>query len=209
MAKFIMRQMNGQTGLAAGKRYPHLLKLFTKTLDDVAEEAARNTTLSPQEIKAAVSQVADVIAYYCAEGHTVQIDELGSFRARLSLKEGVPEEREGDKSQRTGASVELSGYTFKPDKELVFRGNRYGKFERIAARRWRKGSAMTEQERRAALRSYLEREGCITRPDYCRLTGLLRTAALNELRRFAREEHPFIRRCGTRPHVVYMLNVDD
>lgn len=211
MAKFIMRRMaDGMAeGRSAGKRYPHLLRLMTKDLDFVAQRAARNTTLSPQEIKSAISQAAEVIAELCAEGYSVSIDEVGTFRARISLREGAEEEKEGDTSQRTGASVVLSGYSFKPSRKFISMGNERASFERVSDRKWYRRTPLPEEERRAALMAYLAENTLINVADYCRLTGLGRTAAREELRRLAAGEHPLISRQGIRPHVVYIATHGD
>lgn len=207
MAKFIMRRMapGMAQGKAAGKRYPHLLRLMTVKTGEVVESAARNTTFSKEELRSAISVLAETIAWYAADGYTVQLDGLGTFRARLSLREGAPEEREGDTSQRTGASVEVSGLTFKPDKELLLQANLHGRFERISDRRWYNYAARPEAERRERLRSFLEENTVCTVRDYARLSGLLRTAAGQELRRMAKEPGAFIERRGAGASLVYVL----
>lgn len=204
-----MRQMPDAMGESAGKRYPHLLRLLDKSTDEVVEFAAANTTFSPQELKSAIAVVAKAMAYFCAEGYTVHLDELGTFRAKLRLRPDAPEEHEQDATRRNGASVEVGGYQFRPDKELIFQTNIRGQFERISDRRWRRSKPLPEEERRERLREFLARNTVATVGDYCRLSGLLHTAAAAELRRIAAEPDSFLARYGYRATLVYMLRREE
>lgn len=204
MAKFIMRQMGEATGKSAGKRYPHLLHLDTVSLDEVAELAAEETTFGKAEIKGAFGQLVKKMAFFLAQGCSVRLDGFGTLRPLLRLKEGAQPEAEGDATQRSGASVRVGSFSFKPDKDFLFETNIRATFERITTRKWKRPDPLPEAERRAALTAFLAREGVATVGDYCRLTGLHHTAAAAELRALAREENPIVRRHGSRSTLVYL-----
>ena len=202
MAKFVMREMPDMQGKGKRTMYPKMISRGTMGLDEIADLISSQSTFSPGEVKGLVTALARTIAHGVASGYTVKIEEIGSFSASLTLHKGVePEEAEGG-TRRNAASVTIGGVNFRPDKALILEARTRVHLVRSTVRRPRRPN-LTREERLALALRHLDGHSLLKVADYCRLTGLGRTAAAEELRAFDREG--LIDSTGNGTHKVYII----
>lgn len=204
MATFIMREMDGKLNGSRRQRYPHLLKTGEVTLRQMAEDIAGGSTFTPGDVMGVVRAVAGRIARYAAQGLTVRVEGMGSFRASLKVDRNVEEETAASESHRTAKSVRVGGMCFRADREMIDEAERWASLSRRLPRKDER-EPMSPEERMAALRSYLEEHPFIRVRDYCLLTGLKPYAAKAELRRLREAGDAWIDTLGSGPHKVYVL----
>ena len=204
MAKFIMREMHsGKAG--EGKRWPHLLRMGEKTIDDVASDIAHGTTFAAGEVKGIIGLMVESMAMFMGYGYTVRIEGLGSFWPTLRMNKGTERETTESETLRSGASVHVGAVLFRAHEDFLDRTDHWCRPERIRPKKGAARQPMTEAERIEALRGFLQGNPFVTVRDYMRLTGLKRTAATEELRRLAHEEGTFLDIMGRDSHRVYVL----
>ena len=204
-AKYIMQEMvdfrhEGETLL-----YPRLLISGSCSTDQLASAAASGTTFSPGELKAAIGLLARGMATIMAAGRSVRLEGIGLFTPSLALKQGREREQPGGKgSRRNAASIRVGGVNFRPNKELLHELDRLCVLERTTGIGARRQSAYTPEERLALAQDYLEKHPIMHVSDYASLTGLSRTTAGRELRRWQDTPGSGIGTAGSGPHKVYV-----
>lgn len=148
------------------------------------------------------------LAELLAEGCSVTIDELGTFKATIGLApdkemdgwdEGVP--------KRNARSLCLDGVNFLPGKKLVWNMNRHCKLENGGVARIRR-SPFTKEERLQKALDHIEKMGMIRVKDYMLLVGLARTAATDELRAFSDDPSTGVVAIGRAPARIYVKKVE-
>lgn len=76
--------------------YPRAITIGTAiNTDQIAETLADRSTVTKTDVKAVLTEMADVMSQYMAQGKSVKLDGLGSFRLGLSTK-GVKNEEDFD-----------------------------------------------------------------------------------------------------------------
>ena len=156
-------------------------------------------------IEGVVMAVCEHIAYELGNGYCVKIKGLGTFNARL----GVREDKEMDgfeegTQKRNAQSIEVSGISFRADKELIRETDRNCNLERGGESRLRK-SKYTEEERIERARQYLRGNGYMRVFNYASLTGLSYTTASRELLRIASNPSTGIISRGRKSAKLYLL----
>lgn len=196
-----------------GKRifYPKMQLYGQKDLGDVAEKIAKATTFTRGDIMGLVQAIADEIAYNVSGGYSVKINGLGIFTPALGLRKGKERESgEEGESKRNAASICLKDIHFKADKELVYETARNCHLQRARYKKCRRSSqSFSPQERLAMAKEYIRKNLIMSVAEYCRLTGLLRTAAAKELREWEKNPETGIGSKGRRTHKVYVLKPDN
>ena len=127
----------------------------------------------------------ETLASLLAEGHSVSLDEWGTFKATI----GVEPDKEvdtidGDETKRNSRSLRISGIHFQADKKLVREVDLRCKLERAGVSRVRR-SPYTKEERLQRAKDYLSEHGFMRVKHYMELPGLRHTTAANELRAFS------------------------
>ena len=204
MATFIMREVDADMNKSRRQRYPHLLKTGEVTLREMAEDIAQGNTFTRGDVIGVVQAVAGRIARYAAQGLTVRIEGLGTFRASLKVNDDAEEETAESQTLRTAKTVGIGGMRFRADRDLIIEANQWAHLERRMPREGGSGP-LPEAERMAALRSYLAEQPYINVREYCRLTGMKRTAATIELRRLSEADDAWIGTMGQGTHKVYVM----
>ena len=205
MASYEMQESNLPN--EEGKRvlFPRMKLWGQANLDEIAQKVCRNSTFSPGEVKGMVQALAEEVAWAMGEGRSVKIDGLGVFTPALGLRNGFERETgEADDPRRNAASLYVKSVHFRADKGLLERTNGHCTLER-SAWKFRKSSARyTPQARLQRAQEYLETHPLLTVADYCQLTGLLRSTAAKELRRWREDETSGISSRGRGAHRVYI-----
>ncbi|WP_300813407.1 HU family DNA-binding protein [uncultured Bacteroides sp.] len=89
---FYKKQYNKETGVY----YPQAVTVGNPVeTKEVAERLARISTVSKSDVAAVLGDLAGVLADFMAQGKSVRLDGLGTFRYTLST-EGVKEEKDFD-----------------------------------------------------------------------------------------------------------------
>ena len=146
----------------------------------------------------------ETLAGLLAEGHSVSLDEWGTFKATI----GVEPDKEvdtidGDETKRNSRSLRISGIHFQADKKLVREVDLRCKLERAGVSRVRR-SPYTREERLQKALDYLSEHGFMRVKHYMELTGLGQSTAANELRAFSEDPSTGIDSTGRRATLVYI-----
>lgn len=196
-----------------GKRifYPKMQLYGQKDLEEIAETISNATTFTRGDIVGLVQAITEEIAHNMGGGYSVKIKGLGIFTPALGLREG--KERESDEEgepKRNAASICLKDIHFKADKEFVHETARNCHLQRARYKKCQRSSQLfSPQERLAMAKEYLRKNLIMSVADYCRLTGLLKTAAATELREWEENPETGIGSKGRRTHKVYVLKPGD
>ena len=169
--------------------YPQLVVSGTKDLTDLAKEIARRSTIKEGTVVGLLCDLESIIANY------VKLGELGTFSATLTCR------KVADKREIRAASVHFDNVKFKPTRQFRKEIRAKGELERAEYGFRVSSSQYSEEERFALLTVYLKEHSVINCKEYCKLTGLLKTKAGMELRRWDNEKK--IVREGRTPHVIY------
>ena len=146
----------------------------------------------------------DALAELLAQGYSVTIDDLGTFRATVGLTEDKEMDSiDGKESKRNARSLCLNGVHFLADKELIQNTNRRCKLERAGISRLHR-SPFTKEERLQKALEYLETNGAMKVKQYMTLTGLSHTVAAHELREFEHDVASGIDSIGRLAGKVYV-----
>ena len=205
MAKYIKKEMADLNGTGQTQAYYCMQRVGNISHSAFVNRCASDGSgLSRSTVEAVVTMIADVLPHLLAHGYSVSIDGLGTFAAKLSVRDDKEQDGfEQDEQQRNAQSIEVSGIGFRVDKRLVHKTNDDCTLERGGVSRLRP-SAYTLEERMALARDYMEQNAFMRVGNYVALTGLSRSKASAELRRLSElPESGFVSRgCGT--HKVYV-----
>ena len=170
----------------------------------IRKVCSHHTGISRGEALRVLVSASEVLAELLGEGHSVTLDEWGTFKATIGLEEGKEMDTiDGDGTKRNARSLRLNGVTFQADKKLVRNARRRCKLERAGVVRVNR-SPYTKEERLQKALSYLEENKVLKVSQYMELTGLAHTTAACELRSFSRDASSGIVSVGRRPAVVYV-----
>lgn len=151
-----------------------------------------------------ITTVAEELARCMAEGQSVTLDGIGTFKPQLGVvKEKEMDTLDGDEPKRNARSIEVNGISFRADKDLIRETNRRCELTRGGISRIQKPHT-TEEERLALALTYLEDHPFLRIKDYASLTGLKQTSATLELRRFSQDPESGITISGRGSHRVYV-----
>ena len=175
--------------------YPQIVVSGTKDLTDLAKDVARRSTIKEGTVLGLFCDLESIIANYLADGYNVRLGELGTFSATLTCR------KVADKHEIRAASVHFDNVKFKPTRQFRKEIRAKGELERAEYGFRISSSQYSEEERFALLTAYLKEHSVINCKEYCKLTGLLKTKAGIELRRWYNDKR--ITREGRTPHVMY------
>lgn len=205
-AHYTMREMPDLNGEGKTRLYPKLIITSCCEGNDLCERIADKTTFSSGEIQGVFSLLCEEMAQVMAGGKSVRIEGLGVFTPSLSLREGREEEQsDGKGTRRNAVSLEIGSINFRPDKVLVSATNSHCHLVRSKRTFRLRRPDSTPEERLAIALRYLESHPTLTVPEYTALTGLSRTAASEELRRWGNEANSGIDTKGRGSHRIYVL----
>ena len=177
--------------------YPRLVPHGTKTMKDIMKDAANGSGLNPAVVQGVVTMLESKLAQYLADGYHVKLGNIGTFSATLSSRQVKTKE------EIRAQSIHFDNVRFKASKELKKEIGLQMKLERVSPYKRFKTSSdeHTPEERFQLLTDYLDKHGFITRSGYSELTGLLKTKASTELKKWYQEKR--IDKDGRAPHIVY------
>lgn len=206
MAWYIKKEMADLRGTGSTGAY-YRLKTWRKLEFDEFVKRCHNLhgAFGKSVIEGVVVAVCEHLAYELGNGYCVRINGLGTFNAKL----GVRRDKEMDgfeegTTKRNAKSIEVTGVSFRADKELIREIDRNCDLERGGEDRLCK-SKFTEEERIEKARRYLRQNGYMRVFNYASLTGLSYTTASRELCRIASDPSTGIISQGRKSSKLYLL----
>ncbi|MBR4936215.1 MAG: HU family DNA-binding protein [Bacteroidaceae bacterium] len=200
--KFNMRKMPSLNGDET-VLYPQMFGRGVFDTDELAQQLSERCSLTPGDVKAALSGLADMMAERMAAGYSVRLDGIGVFSASLGLVDGKEREQmEG--ARRNAASIKVRGVNFRADRQLVQRTDANCRPERTTRRFATSSTRYTPQERLQLALDYIAAHGRMRLDDYVRLTGLTRSTASRELCRLAADATSGLQSNGRGPVKCYV-----
>ena len=205
MAKYIKQEMPDITGKGVHQVYYRMqTERNIGAAEFVEEVAGLGTGLSEGAVTHVLEQMVQTMARLLADGHTVTIGGLGTFRTAIGVMEGKEQDTfDADEPKRNAQSIEVKGVNFRADKALVKDIRVQCRLERGKESRLHR-SPYTREERLARALAFMEEHTVLRVPDYVRLTGLSRTTASLELRELCQDPTSGIRSMGQRASKVYI-----
>lgn len=205
MAKYIKQEMPDIAGKGEHQVYYRMQTERNIGASEFVEEVAGlGTGLSEGAVTHVLEQMVQTMARLLADGHTVTIGGLGTFRTAIGVMEGKEKDTfDADESKRNAQSIEVKGVNFRADKALVKDIRVQCRLERGKESRLHR-SPYTREERLARALAFMEEHTVLRVPDYVKLTGLSRTTASLELRELCQDPTSGIRSMGQRASKVYI-----
>lgn len=203
MAEYIMCQTNNLNEEGEPIVYPRMKLYGMCDMNQFAESIESGTTFSAAEVKGLLDVVSSKLAYWMGNGYSVKLDGIGVFTPALGFKKGKSADQT-DKERMNAQSLQVKGVNFRADTQLVMRTNKNCQLERSDKKSRKSSSQYTPEERLALAQAYLDEHPFMQVADYCRLTGLCRTTASLELRRWREDPASGITIAGTGTHRVYI-----
>ena len=205
MAKYIKQEMPDIAGKGEHQVYYRMqTERNIGAAEFVEEVAGLGTGLSEGAVTHVLEQMVQTMARLLADGHTVTIGGLGTFRTAIGVMEGKEQDSfDADESKRNAQSIEVKGVNFRADKALVKDIRVQCRLERGKESRLHR-SPYTREERLARALAFMEEHTVLRVPDYVKLTGLSRTTASLELRELCQDPASGIRSIGQRASKVYI-----
>lgn len=206
MAKYIKQEMPDIAGKGEHQVYYRMqTERNIGAAEFVEEVAGLGTGLSEGAVTHVLEQMVQTMARLLADGHTVTIGGLGTFRTAIGVMEGKEQDAfDADEPKRNAQSIEVKGVNFRADKALVKDIRVQCRLERGKESRLHR-SPYTREERLARALAFMEEHMVLRVPDYVRLTGLSRTTASLELRELCQDPTSGIRSMGQRASKVYII----
>ena len=203
-AKYIKREVPDLNGTGSTQAC-YKMKLKPMTFQQFISLCHREGGMDESQILGAMSLVSEKLAQCMAEGFSVKLEGIGTFNAKLGVREDMLQDafEEGETS-RNAKSIMVNGVSYRADKELVGNTNRKCTLVRGGESRLKK-SPFTKEERIQKARDFLNVHHFMKVPDYVMLTGLSRTTAAEELRKLALDLSTGITSRGNRSQKVYIL----
>lgn len=185
MAKYIKQELPDLHKTGEKKAYYRLKTErnidFQHFIDRIS---SHNSGISKGEAYRVLMQATDTLAELLAEGYSVTINDMGTFKATI----GVVDDKEIDTfedgtTKRNARSLKVNGVKFQADKQMITNVDKRCELKRAGVSRLRR-SPFTKEERLQKALQHLESYGAIKVKHYMELTGLSHTTAAKELCEF-------------------------
>ena len=171
--------------------------------------SSHNSGISRGEAFRVLMHVTDILAELLAQGYSVTIDEMGTFKATIGLvsdkemdsfEEGTP--------KLNARSLRVDGVSFKADKRLILNVDKRCDLKRAGVSRLCR-SPFSKEERLQKALEYLNAHGAMKVKDYMELTSLSHTVAAKELREFEHDAASGITSIGRLAGKVYVRRLEE
>ena len=210
MAQYIKKEMPDMSGTGEQKAY-YKLKTWRKLdFDEFVKRCGSiHRAYGKSVIEGVVMAVCEHLAYEISNGYSVKIDGLGTFNAKL----GVCKDKEMDNftegtTKRNAKSIEVTGVSFRADKELIREIDQNCTLERGGEERLKKPQ-MSQKERIEKAQKFIKRNGFMHVDEYASITGLSYSTAARELRVIAADPASGIISQGRKSGKLYLLAKKD
>ena len=175
--------------------YARVIPSGTIDAKKFVEMVSKANGFSDATIEGCLQAVTNELQHWLSQGWTVEVGELGHFSLSLKCERPVMEKKE-----IRSPSIHLNKVNLRINKK--FRESLEPlQLERMESP-YRSNNNLTENECRTRLIQHINEQGCITRSDFMRLTGISRNKAIELLKEY--QEEGIIRKYGGGKTVVYL-----
>jgi predicted histone-like DNA-binding protein len=206
MPQYIKKEMPDLNGTGEKKAY-YKLKTWRKLefKEFIKRCSSIHRAYGKSVIEGVMTAVCEHLAYEISNGYSVKIDGLGTFTAKL----GVREDKEMDgfeegTTKRNAKSIEVTGVGFRADKDLVKEIDQNCDLVRGGEERLKKPK-FPKEERIEKARKFLKQNGYMRVDEYAQLTGLSYSTASRELRSIVSDPSSGITSQGRKSGKLYLL----
>ena len=181
------------------------MELKPMTFQQFVSQCHREGRMDESTILGVLSLVSEKLALCMAEGFSVKLDGIGTFNAKLGVRDDMlPDAFEEGEPSHNAKSIMVNGVSYRADKNLIRNTDRKCTLVRGGVSRLKK-SPFSPEERIEKTRDFLKTHMFMRVPDYVQLTGLSRSTAAEELCKLARDPSSGIMSRGSRSQKVYVL----
>lgn len=171
--------------------------------------SSHNSGISKGEAFSVLMHATDTLAELLAQGYSVAIDELGTFKATVGLvKDKEMDSFEEGTPKLNARSLRVDGVSFKADKRLIVNVDKRCELKRAGVSLLCR-STFTKEERLQKALEYLNAHGAMKVKNYVELTGLSHTVAAKELREFEHDATSGITSIGRLAGKVYVRRMEE
>lgn len=205
MARYIMKEMPDLQKTGERITYPKFARIDSVSMKELAKRISDVSGFSPGDIEGVLLQTSIEMAHLMAEGRSVKIDGVGTFTPSLALcRDKERESPEEGETHRNAQSIFIGNVNFRVDREMIRNINERCRLERAPWKPQYSSTKYNEEQRLALALKYLDKHPFLTVREYRRLTGLLQTAATNELKKWGHDPESGIGIDGIGTHRVYI-----
>ena len=205
MARYIKREMADLNGTGKKQAYYRMQTWRKMSHEEFVNKCTYpGSGVSRAMMDAVLTAVAEELPRLMGMGYSVRIDGLGTFNAKLGVREDKEQDSfEEGEQKRNAKSIEVNGIGFRADKELVSKTDRECDLERGGVSRLRVSKYSLEQ-RMALAKKFVEQNAFMRVMDYVGLTGLSHSKASIELRQLCERPDAGFKAQGQGSHRVYV-----
>lgn len=208
MAKFIYQEIGGITNKGERIVKPRFVQTRQVGTGEFITELVRRSSLTRGELLGVLSNIAETLPYFLAQGNSVRMEGIGVFTPTLAMRNDQPVtelDDEGHEVTHNAKNVELGTVHISPDKELVkaARMKCHLTHDRYIGNRRAMDTPYTAEERLKLALAHLDSQPMLTVGDYMELTGLRHTMAAKELRTLSEGEGARLKAQGRGSHRYY------
>lgn len=175
--------------------HPRIVPKGTIGQDEFLDRVHKFTGISRSLLVGAMQSFQNELKDLLANGWIVELGEIGYFSVSL---QGPPVMHKKDVRAQ---SIKLKNINYLPTKQFKREVGYDMRLERTESLTRPKGNGRSEAECLALITAHLEKYPCMTRTDYCHMTGHDKKRALKELNAFIEKE--ILMRYGAGKQVVY------
>lgn len=175
--------------------HPRIVPKGTIGQDEFLDCVHKFTGISRSLLAGAMQSFQNELKDLLANGWIVELGEIGYFSVSL---QGPPVMHKKDVRAQ---SIKLKNINYLPTKQFKREVGYDMKLERTESLTRPKGNGRSEAECLALITAHLEKYPCMTRTDYCYMTGHDKKRALKELNAFIKKG--ILMRYGAGKQVVY------
>ena len=175
--------------------HPRIVPKGTIGQDEFLDRVHKFTGISRSLLVGAMQSFQNELKDLLANGWIVELGEIGYFSVSL---QGPPVMHKKDVRAQ---SIKLKNINYLPTKQFKREVGHDMRLERTESLTRPKGNGRSEAECLALITAHLEKYPCMTRTDYCYMTGHDKKRALKELNAFI--EKGILMRYGAGKQVIY------
>ena len=175
--------------------HPRIVPKGTIGQDEFLDRVHKFTGISRSLLAGAMQSFQNELKDLLANGWIVELGEIGYFSVSL---QGPPVMHKKDVRAQ---SIKLKNINYLPTKQFKREVGYDMRLERTESLTRPKGNGRSEAECLALITAHLEKYPCMTRTDYCYMTGHDKKRALKELNAFIKKG--ILMRYGAGKQVIY------
>ena len=210
MAKYIKQELPDLRKMGEKKAYYRLKTArkidFQQFIDYIS---SHNSGISRGEAFRVLMHATDTLAELLAEGYSVTIDDMGTFKATVGLVEDKEMDSFEEGTPKLNArSLKIDGVSFQADKKLIVNVDKRCDLKRAGVSRLCR-SPFNKEERLQKALEFLKTHGAMKVKHYMEITGLSHTVAAKELREFENDAASGITSIGRLAGKVYVRRMEE